>query len=772
MSSGQNVSITLTVDEAAALKSWTSQQTAVETLKKRLATLELKKDPLAPLKAGAMSAVGTLGSCIVAVTGIGGAISGVMMLARQLKAEYENLKSRQAAASGAQAEYAMELAPAIRATAGKIKAPELEQLILQGSQQTGQTPATVTRAINAAFTAKGPNNAQDARDRIEEAVATLGQYEEQDSKTLGDITAVTSQNKLAFGLNTQQALGFQQKAQNVSAVKDVASFATNVGNALPGIAISGDTSAAEAGALTGTLSQVGGDREGSLSTTAARTMVQEVKERLPHLPDWKTRLKYMQEHPELTKAYQEGGNFPDGAGGTKHFPAAESGRGAYKAHVLKMFDPTSQHATEYQKNLSEFGTKEDWEKDAENSRKEVASAPSIQLAKAKRAGDNSEQQLQIDDTAGAAAAIARDTLVKNLKAVHELELSQQLAGIRFEANAGIGTTNSPLTEVANQVGEKAGLLEERAQGVELVDDGFGNEYYRETNRTEEQKEEDRTKAKRLRDLEKSLRTIDVDLAAANVNKKAESGVSVATEAVVQFEQSATRTPEELQAARKKIEESYPAVKAAEKQDRDKKDGGEGRKRLERFQELEKRLKAAEAAKPPGVKVEPKEEKPVPVAEKQNVPVAPVVNVANKPEPPAGPPLTAKEALENAKKAAKQSLADAEKAAEELANDTTPTEEELHDARQKAKRAGKAVNEYGQESLGELGGGGAAEMFDSFRKLNERLDALARALDANSKATENNNKATNENTKAAIAPPAPSTVPVRNNTVTQQQSKPK
>lgn len=685
MGSGQNVAITLTIDEANALKAWTSQQNAVETLKKRLATLELKKDPLAPMVAGAKNALGTLSQCIVAITGIGGAISAVTAIANQLKVELANVQKRQGGAAGAHGEFAVEMASLIRAAGSFVPGPEMEQMVLKMSRQTGQSELDAAKAVNAAFTARGPKSKEDVIARAEEAQSVLDQYPEQGGEVKGKVTAVVAQNKAAFDLTTQEAIGFQQKAQNASAVKNVDAFVSNVAGKLSGIALAGDLSGAETGALTGAMSQAGLDQEGATSTMAVATAVKELKERLPNLKDFDARLKFMQSDPANVKKYMEGGTFNG-----KDFPAAETGRSLYQPHVAALFDPKSKIAKEYESNKQEYGNKVDWAKTAVQMRDAVASVPSFQLAKAKRAGEATQMQIQIDDAAGAAAKEGRDALLKNLEAVGETDIAQKLAAVAFEYNSSLGE-KGPFTEAARQLNDKADEYE-KANVTEMADDGFGNEFERVTHvKTDEQARTDKTKGKRLRELAASMLTIEKDLRTSVVNRNAEAGLFDAREAVDNFEKDQTPTQEEAAATRAKLRESSIPAKAANRFENslpgDKERDRTSRDRLKKFETEQQRFEDLVKTSDARTKV----------------------NAAGE-------------------------------AVKGLQSDQTPTEQERADVLAKLDSA-KATAEAGRSA------GGSADLVAMFGKLSESIDGLRKDLDVNRKTLDDNSKATEANTGA-------------------------
>lgn len=510
------VAITLTIDEANALKAWTNQQAAVEKLKQKLAALKAPDNPLGSVQAGAMKALSTLGQVTVAITGIGSVIAGVLAFANQLKAEYQNLKQAQQNAASTNIDYAKELASAVRSTGGRIGGAEMDRLASQAVKTTGQAPAVVTAAFNAVFTAIGPQNKKEDLEAIKTAENVLQQYPEQDAQTIRQLSAVTAQNKRVFGLTDQEALGYQQKAQNASFVKDVAAFSANVAGKLSAVALSGDFTPAEAGSLTGTLSQVGGDFEGSTSTMAALTLGNELKERLPHIKSGKERLNYMQDHPELQKAYLEGGKFP---GTAKAFPAADTGRTIYKPHVLNLFDKNSQTARDFEKNVAAYGDKESWGKEAAFIRKQVNTSPSIQVSTAQRQGDASNKQLQLRDADGAMAAVSRKIIEDLVKSAGATDIAQKISTMSFEYDSALGTQN-PLDAVNKQLQSRIGSLRQVSETKTFASmAGASNPV--ELRKSQAQIESDAEKAAILEDARNKLLTISEDFEKSKVLRKAE-----------------------------------------------------------------------------------------------------------------------------------------------------------------------------------------------------------------------------------------------------------
>lgn len=548
------MSITLTIDEAAALKTWTSQQQAVEKLKKKLSELEVKKDPLAPLQAGALKAGVFLKDALVSIVGIGTALGGVMAFASQLKAEYENIKSRQQGAATTNIDFSKELSRGIRATGGSVTAQEFEAMVNAGSKSTGHKPITVAQAYNAAFTALGPRNKQEVQEGTATADAVLQQYADEDPQTIKQLIAVTAQNRRVFGLTDQQSLGYQQKAQNMSFVKDVAAFATNVAGKLSAVSKSGDFTAAESGSLTGALSQAGGDLEGATSTMAALTFGAELKERLPFIPTGAGRIQYMQQNPAEAEAYFSGGMI-----GGKEFAPAETGRSIYKPHIRDLFNSKSQVATEYEKNKQAYGGAADWEREAASMRKEVQSVRSVQVTNAQRAVDTGGEQLQIQDTAGAIAAVTRTGLADTLKKAGESDLAQKISAMSFEYNTSLGT-QGPVEQMASELDRRARPL--RSTKTTVLDAATGVE--EEYDKSPQQLFEDKQKADSLDQMRQTLLRANEDIQKARILQQAEPALGQLRESKAKYE-AGGMTPEERAAEDAKVSKATREVQALTRQ---------------------------------------------------------------------------------------------------------------------------------------------------------------------------------------------------------------
>lgn len=569
------VAITLTIDEANALKAWTNQQAAVEKLKQKLAALKAPENPLGSVQAGAMKAMSTLGQVAVALTGIGSVIAGIMALANQLKAEYENIKSRQSAASRVNIDYGKEITRAVAATKGEIRAPEMERLVSRGSQATGLAPTIIAQNYNAVFTTAGPRNKQEALGAMEVADAVAMQYPGEDAQTIADVTQVTAHNKRAFGLTTQQALGYQQQAQNVSPVKNTANFANNVAGKLSALALAGDMSEAEAAAFSGTLAQAGGDREGATSMMAAITMANEMKERLPNIKTHAERLAYFQNNPRAQRAYFEGGTIEG-----KKFNPAETGRSIYRPHVAEMFNPNSQISTEYNANLQSFGGKAEWERGAATVRSAVAESQSVQVGMAQRQFEAVTQQLQIDDASGAMASVVRDGIKNILQASGATDIEQKYSQAVFEMNTGFGSDGALESAIADLRGREEGLLQTYTSSYVSAGVGAPGSEAR-SYKSPEQIESDKKKAQRIAAARARLEKIKTDFAAsqgmaAGVGAPEPAGVVVAAkppsgkptaeqllkeaeQAVADYAADTTPTAEELHEARRKVKRAGAAV---------------------------------------------------------------------------------------------------------------------------------------------------------------------------------------------------------------------
>lgn len=446
------VAITLTVDEANALKAWTNQQQAVDKLKQKLSQLKAPDNPLGSVQAGAVKALSTIGQVTVAITGIGSAMAGVMAFANQLKTEYKALVDAQNRASGANIRLAKEL-EGVMSNLPVGTDPGMAQRKMERGAAAAGIPVTqfanAFSNVAAAATIELPTNA-DIDPIVERTVKVVQQFprsSSEDQKTIGG--AVGDLQKTEEKLNDAEALGFMVSYGLVSRSPDIGPIAKyGMPGAIKGTSYGADL--ASSAAFSGHMSQAAIDAGLEVSSAAGWKVAKGLQERFPDLQDFNARLQYVQNQPGLARKLVDGYTDPKG----KKWGPMEMGHGAAEAAFVETATAGTPAAQQYQEALRTMGNRNTWIKAAEDKRRANERLPSAAIAKADMQMKASAESAQINNTQGAMTAVAREGLAATLAEIGETVLSQQLAKIGFEMNAGIMETD-PLGEVASQMQGRA-----------------------------------------------------------------------------------------------------------------------------------------------------------------------------------------------------------------------------------------------------------------------------------------------------------------------------
>jgi hypothetical protein len=117
------------------------------------------------------SAAAGVGKMALQFAGVGSALGGIYLAARQLRAEYDNLVERQRAAAESQMTTSQLRARALdQAPLSEIPAHKIDAMVDRISQATKQTPADIWRTANSPFSAKGARSFED----LEAAMTAAG----------------------------------------------------------------------------------------------------------------------------------------------------------------------------------------------------------------------------------------------------------------------------------------------------------------------------------------------------------------------------------------------------------------------------------------------------------------------------------------------------------------------------------------------------------------------------------------------------------------------
>lgn len=449
------VAITLTIDEANALKAWTSQQAAVEKLKQKLAALKVPENPMAPLQAGAMKALSTIGQVVVALTGISGAIAAIMALANQLKAEYQNLKAQQNASGGAQIAYAEVLANTMGNVQNLMPVGEFDARARASAARLGQSPSKVTAAIGSSLGASGPDTEADVIKGIENTETILKSFPMATPEDVADLTGSINDLMKQYGIGVEEALGFALELAKQNRSVTIKALAKGV---IPGVAAVGsyEKDMREAGAFVDVMSQFLMDPDADVTKTSSREVAEGLADRYPQIKGLNARIKKASEPKEMQKLL-EGGVFDRGDMPDKKFEPMTFGKSSAKEVFKALATKGSTADVKYQQ-FREGIAKADFLKAGDEFAAQNAASPVIQQARLDQQFKSRQEQVQLSNINRGTGGISREGLTKMLDAAGISDIGKKLAIARYEMASTLGSKD--------QVGAVAKQMENLALDFE------------------------------------------------------------------------------------------------------------------------------------------------------------------------------------------------------------------------------------------------------------------------------------------------------------------
>lgn len=462
MAGEQNVEIVLTADSRSVEAAQEKILRNLDIMADKLQKVEAKsKQSSKATEDGMSAAAGQALKFVGAISGISSAIGGIMVIANQLRREYDNLVSRQKGAADTQVGFEQALAQTVRNAGGVLNGQQVKDMAIALAQGASVDPAKAAQVLGSAFSARGISNKQQAEEvksAAEMAMKFAPELSAQDTATLAG-TAIDIQKRT--GMTTRQAIGLIQLTGGVARTTELKGLAENVMPGAMSMEQIGGMSMEKNAALMAALTQGIVDPEGAVSRTAGITFVRELRERLPKLKDTEERLRAIQADPKLQKAFLEGGRF-----GGKEFAAAEIGRGQAQASVEQLIrgeGTAAQSFREFQTVISDraaAGQKFD------EMTREVQSVTFA--SRLKRQFETAVQQQQILDTVGGQTSITREGLSEFLKSVGQSDLSQRVENLIFEGSTIAG--RAPTDVAIDRLRKTAGSI----RNPSVVTDTGGN----------------------------------------------------------------------------------------------------------------------------------------------------------------------------------------------------------------------------------------------------------------------------------------------------------
>jgi hypothetical protein len=520
---GQTVTVTLTVDEVQALSAYTRQQQALDKLEAKAKQIKSEPDPLQSLKKGGLSVISIFRDAAIELIGISTAVGGIMALANQIKAEYQNLLSIQKNASGAQLEYAPALEASYQNTGQLMSVNEFDKRVRDEAARIGQSPTKMVQAVGNALGAAAPDTSADVIKTIESTGEIMKTFPTASQEAIDSYTGTINDMMKQFNYDVKTAIGLtlQTAKQNRSVTNEA--LAKSV---MPAIAMVSqyDASASQSSAFVSLISQYLMDDTGDETKTAARTVASELQARLPKEKDLPSRIARVQNDPALYKSIMEGGMI-DG----KKFTPMIFGRGAAEPVFKQLFNKESGAAKKYAEFQKSMGTEQDWLKLAPAMQAEQRSSPVIQQAALKRKIDAANEQASLVNITGGTGAISREGLDTVLSTAGYSDIAKKMALLKYEVNTSLGKKGQ-INELASQLEEAAlDLQAPRGSESDLNSRVSMLDFRIKERKPELSTPEGRKTADELFKLIDQLRALEEDAKSANVSSAATDAVIMAAD---------------------------------------------------------------------------------------------------------------------------------------------------------------------------------------------------------------------------------------------------
>lgn len=386
---------------------------------------------LATISSGTIQVLGTL-------TGVGTVIGGIAAIAGQLRAEYDNLVSRQKTAADKQ----IDTAAAQRAAIGNLgkdptmNADQLNSEIEKISAETGVAPKDLFLAASSALSARGQLPAKAALDAIRMSAINSPDDTSGLAVTAG---ALLDLQKKAGG-NAKTNMGMILGGKQAARVESTQAFAQNVIPAAFQLQDFGDTQQ-EAMALMAMLTQSMGDTQGSMAGTAAIQLAKQLKEAMPKLGSTTARIKALQSDPKYAGLKKKLLGTGKGAlvGEAKAYTTYQG--------LLKGKDTTQGQL--FETALGAVPTVATAEKVFDETQAAVNAQPIQQTATVNRAISTAADRVSLRDITGGLSGVSREGLQKILKASGVSKTGQDFIGTQFEVATQMNGVN-PLEFVAKE----------------------------------------------------------------------------------------------------------------------------------------------------------------------------------------------------------------------------------------------------------------------------------------------------------------------------------
>jgi len=239
---------------------------------------------------------------ISALTGISGPIQAASKAMQVFKADWDDLLSRQRAAGDATEVFARELQQA--ANNADVPLSEVKARLMDIVKTAQITPAAAAKLLNIGQAAKGTLD----ESAIDKTIIAASKVSALDEGTMeGLVNTSLDIRKQIEGTTAEQSLGFILGAMAKTRVPDTEKFTKNVLPSIIGVTKLDNTPLEFSAALSAGITQAASDTEGRKSRTAMTALALQLRDAFPELENTETRVRALQESPELRDAFLRGG---------------------------------------------------------------------------------------------------------------------------------------------------------------------------------------------------------------------------------------------------------------------------------------------------------------------------------------------------------------------------------------------------------------------------------------------------------------------------------
>lgn len=571
MSDG-NIEIKFSVEDAAAFRAWQRQQDAARKLKKELDALKNSGDKFgSALASMGGKAASALGNAAAQLTGIGTAVGALVTFAQQLITEIETVKQKNKAAGQANVGIVPSLNSASQNSGGVLSDSQILNMAKEVSLETGQKVSKVLDTFGAAWAAGVPENGAAARATAPVAKSVLKTFPNADAEVTAQITSVVQTIMKRFNMSADEAVGFYLRSGEGNFSRDNAPLSKHaIPAGIKGTAF-GD-SLEESQGIVNTFSQSMQDADAAQSSHAANVFQEQLRERLPNLPNTQSRVEYLRANPKEAQAFMDGGTIAGkkfdaakkGEGGS--IPTLEGILGINKAPAfVGLFEDMKRAATNIQAAGADRKGLSDRQKQQERSN--LSTGPQV-LAAQQRQAEAAKELQQLADADAAAKGIADQGFEGIMESSDLSEIEQRFRKMgHFWKGGGALDLANEMDMLAN----RQDMI--RVPRTPSVSAGMGGAHQEfdtlpDPNATDEQKIKAanyRRAAMRIRELEAQRKAGVQDatsLEAAGLTTPADALKKV-RQAAKNIEADKSITPEEAATARGTVRNATESVRTAE-----------------------------------------------------------------------------------------------------------------------------------------------------------------------------------------------------------------